>query len=725
MRSSEFSNESAFSEEQLNDRILVHVVCFNNEGTIALCLKSLLEQKGFSRPIKLLVTDNASTDNTTSILQAFVDDNVSVIYNKINAGFCQAHNIGFTKALEENYNFVFILNPDAIVKPDTLFTLLTSLRRDPRAGFATPKILRTSGDFSPLAIPIIDSAGMMITPNLRHFDRGSNERDFGQYENMQYVFGASGAACMYKREFLLDVALNARERRGNYGANILEVFDTAFFAYREDADLAFRSVWLGWKCLYIPSAVAYHVRRVLPENRSQLPEDLNAYSVRNRFLLQLNNYCPAVSLRSYPRVIWRNLVVRIAVLLHERTSAPALRSVAYLKRRALAHQASLRKRRRVTWSEIGAFIENSPNATLPLLPNQVPNNKAKKSEGQLTTSIADIIVVIVNFNSGNRLCDCISSIVQGLNVKGLERKSEIQIRVLAWDNASTDDSLEVAERQFKSHPACIFKKSRRNLGFAGAINAAYAEYAADAILILNPDISISVADIERLSRALDKYESLGAISPCLVNINGLPQIGFTARNFPTFGSLFCDMLGIKRLFPYNPWSESYYQTGNKILVSYLKRKGNALHPHLPFDQPFPVEQPAGAAMLVRKEAFDAISGFDTGFYPAWFEDVDFCKRLHEANWGTAILGSSQAIHEGGYSLKAIKPEEFADAWYANLRRYCAKHFGWSVRIMLSMALFLSLLLRSIQVLLMPTARVAFKQRLSLSKKMLFLAFRLF
>ena len=68
-----------------------------------------------------------------------------------------------------------------------------------------------------------------------------------------------------------------------------EFFDEDFFAFREDADLAWRAQLMGWKCLYVPSAVAWHVRRVTPERREQLPHEINWHSVKNRFLMRGKN----------------------------------------------------------------------------------------------------------------------------------------------------------------------------------------------------------------------------------------------------------------------------------------------------------------------------------------------------------------------------------------------------------------------------------------------------
>src|SRR5262249_40916657 len=65
--------------------------------------------------------------------------------------------------------------------------------------------------------------------------------------------------------------------------------DEQFFAYREDADLAWRAQLMGWRCVYTPHAVAWHVRRVTPERRKELPTEINWHSIKNRFLMRAKN----------------------------------------------------------------------------------------------------------------------------------------------------------------------------------------------------------------------------------------------------------------------------------------------------------------------------------------------------------------------------------------------------------------------------------------------------
>src|SRR5204863_6092868 len=156
------------------------------------------------------------------------------------------------------------LNPDTVLDPAFISELVLALDTRPDAASASGKLLRMDGK-------TLDSTGIVMLREQRHLDRGADQPDTGQFEKFEEIFGPSGAAAMYRRKALDDAAID-----GQY-------FDEDFFAYREDADLAWRCRLLGWTSIYVPTAVAQHRRRVTPERRGKLPEEINYHSVKNRF----------------------------------------------------------------------------------------------------------------------------------------------------------------------------------------------------------------------------------------------------------------------------------------------------------------------------------------------------------------------------------------------------------------------------------------------------------
>ena len=91
--------------------------------------------------------------------------------------------------------------------------------------------------------------------------------------------------------------------------------------------------------------------------------------------------------------------------------------------------------------------------------------------------------------------------------------------------------------------------------------------------------------------------------------------------------------------------------------------------------PIDVEQPAAACLMISRSALESIGGFDEYFYPAWFEDVDLCRRIR--NQGGRIQYRPEAVflHQGGYSLQRLEYQNFLESFYSNQIRYFRKHHG--------------------------------------------------
>ena len=136
-----------------------------------------------------------------------------------------------------------------------------------------------------------------------------------------------------------------------------------------------------------------------------------------------------------------------------------------------------------------------------------------------------------------------------------------------------------------------------------------------------------------------------------------PQHGFNVRRLPTLASLAADLLLIDHLWPDNPASVRYY--------------ARDLDPDAPAD----VEQPAAACLMIRADVFDRLGGFDEAFWPAWWEDVDFCRRLRTAGHRIRYVPDAVFQHQGGASLEALGTRTFERVFAANRRRYVRKHHG--------------------------------------------------
>lgn len=307
-------------------RIFAHLLLHNSRLSTARCLESLLSQDGFAagENLKILVTDNASQNSIYEELRARYGDRAEFGRNELNLGFCGAHNIAAQRFLDEGLDYFLVLNPDVLLEPDCLQQLVAGLQSEQQCGSATPLLLRCDHELMPLQPKVVDAAGMWMSSGLRHFDRGSGQKLDQRFEKNAYVFGGSGACLLMSRKFVAEMA----ECFSKPGDRKCELFDERFFAYREDADLAWRAQSMGWKCIYVSSAIAYHERRVTPDNRAALPAALNSYSVRNRFLMQFNNYRFDLGWAVFWKgIVIRNLVVIFGVVLFEWKSLGGLMEV--------------------------------------------------------------------------------------------------------------------------------------------------------------------------------------------------------------------------------------------------------------------------------------------------------------------------------------------------------------------------------------------------------------
>ena len=310
--------------------VTVAIVTFNSASYIRQCLRFVYQQ---DYPVlEVIIIDNASTDATAEILREF-ESRAQVIYNGVNQGFAGGQNQAISLA---RGSWILTLNPDVRLSRDFISNLVKAGNGDSAVGTVCGKLLTMSPDFEIPGQPVLDSTGIYFTSNLRHFDRGSKQPDQGQYELTEFVFGATGAAALYRRAMIEDIAL-----RGGF-------FDPDFFAYREDADVAWRAQLLGWKCLYIPSAVGYHVRSVLPSNRESVAASINMHSVKNRFLMRINNITPGLYARHFLSITFRDLLIVAACLTRERSSLQAFGLILRTWRRAAQNRRLIMSKRRVS-----------------------------------------------------------------------------------------------------------------------------------------------------------------------------------------------------------------------------------------------------------------------------------------------------------------------------------------------------------------------------------------
>ena len=311
--------------------VSIVVVAHDDAADLPVSLASAVAQEGVS--CETIVVDNASRDGSGNVAAGF-SPAVRLIALPENLGFAEGMNRGIEAS---SGRYVLALNPDCRLMPDFAALLTRRLDAHSETGSASGRVFRAQG---PGLAPTdrLDTTGLYFTPSGRHFDRDSGAPAGGRSLAEGEVFGTSGAAGFYRRAALEAVRISTG------------FFDADFFLYREDADLAWRLQKMGWKCLYVPAAVAFHRRKNLPERRRAMSAVANLHSVKNRFLLRINNETPGHFLRTLVPTLARDLVVVAACLTVERSSLPAFswlwrnRKRLWEKRREIAAKVRARGR---------------------------------------------------------------------------------------------------------------------------------------------------------------------------------------------------------------------------------------------------------------------------------------------------------------------------------------------------------------------------------------------
>jgi GT2 family glycosyltransferase len=269
--------------------------------------------------------DNGSTDGSAELVGERCPE-ARVVALGQNAGFCRANNEAIRRSESP---FVLALNPDTRLEPDFLEELLPAFE-DPRVGLAAGKLLRFDGR-------LLDSCGQLLGRSRQPLDRGYGEPDRGRFERDEELFGACGAAALYRREMLDSIA----DPGPAY-------FDESFFAFYEDLDLAWRARRLGWKAVYRHRAVGHHARggsaeggegpRRLAALLGRGPE-VRFHVAKNRYLTILRNDTARDYLLNLPWIWARDLATLGLLLL----GSPAVLARLW-KSRALFRQALERRR---------------------------------------------------------------------------------------------------------------------------------------------------------------------------------------------------------------------------------------------------------------------------------------------------------------------------------------------------------------------------------------------
>jgi N-acetylglucosaminyl-diphospho-decaprenol L-rhamnosyltransferase len=273
-----------------------------------------------------------------------------------------------------------------------------------------------------------------------------------------------------------------------------------------------------------------------------------------------------------------------------------------------------------------------------------------------------VSIVVVNWNSGPLLQRCIQSLLR--HAAGCP--------IVVVDNASTDSSLLFAETIHSADLSIL--RNDRNAGFAAGNNLGWRQSIGDRILFLNPDTECLPGSLSSLEQTLAADPAVWAAGGHLLSPSGKSQTGFHVRSFPSIGQAAAEMLLVDGLWPANQ-----------------KRRDC---PAADADDAMDVDQPAGACLMVARAALETVGGFDEAFRPAWFEDVDLCRRIRNSGGRIQYQPNARFLHHGGYSLARMPRQDFLEIYHTNQIRYFKKHHGVQAALKVKRWIVAGLVLRS-------------------------------
>ena len=303
-------------------KVGVPVISTNEGELLRQALPTILGEED----VEVVVLDNASDDSTSEVAAE-----LGVPCRRLGErhSFCRAMNVGLETV---GGDAVLFMQPDCFAAPGFLAAARRRLG-EPRVGSVAPKLIRTEGPEPGQRLDAMDTAGMVVDRRRKNGLVGHG-RPALAFDQPAEAFGADGALALYRREVLEEVAVDG------------QVFDEDLVTWGSDADLAWRTRLVGWRCVYEPEAVAYHIRTYSPSTRARMPEWDRMMQFRNRYLMVAKNDPLPSLLRDLPRILaWEAIALPYA-LLRERCLLRGYLEAARLLPRMLRKRAVLQRRRR-------------------------------------------------------------------------------------------------------------------------------------------------------------------------------------------------------------------------------------------------------------------------------------------------------------------------------------------------------------------------------------------
>ena len=271
-----------------------------------------------------------------------------------------------------------------------------------------------------------------------------------------------------------------------------------------------------------------------------------------------------------------------------------------------------------------------------------------------------IAIIIINYNTCRELQACLGSI-------GPEAASQ----VIVVDNDSSDGSVEMVKSRY---PWVSLHGNRTNLGYGAAANQAIAGCSAQYVVLLNSDTLLQTGALTALARYLDEHPQASIVGPRLVNADGTLQASCYA--FPKPLDTFLENSSVAVFL-------------GRLIRRYVPGIRRLYWRTWPHDSAAIVPWVKGAVLAMRREAFEAVGGFDESFF-MYFEDADLCYRMKKAGWEIHFTPVTTIIHVGGASTDQLRTDMAVQLLHSTDLFYQRHSSRWSIGIMSIMVKILML-----------------------------------
>lgn len=254
----------------------------------------------------------------------------------------------------------------------------------------------------------------------------------------------------------------------------------------------------------------------------------------------------------------------------------------------------------------------------------------------------DLSVITVSYNTRDLLRGCLDSVISTLG-------SRLEYELLVVDNASTDDSVAMVRDCF---PQVHLFDNLENRGFAAGSNQAIAESSGRYVILLNPDTVVREGALDGMMRLLEGRSDIGVVGPKLLFPDGSFQ--HSAFSFPSLAMIFLDFFPLHHLL-----------SNSRVNGRYPRRLYE-------MGEPFLIDHPLGAALMVRRQVIDDVGLLDEDFY-MYCEEIDWCMRIKNAGWQIVCWPQAEIVHHVGQSTAQFRDEMYV-ALHRSRRRLYEKHY---------------------------------------------------